>query len=221
MHTFCTLLASSTGRFGRIVLRSDVPPSTATESLTSALRQNRDCDPSGCEIMVSSTRARSAHRTATPVIDDWSSDPVLLATVPCLKEGKGRKEGREGRKEAFMVCEKGGLQLWDCTRSSRRRIHQPLALKTATVCTTLTRGYIQFTVWVFCRLNHQPCESMKACEICLRAEDGRWWIPAGYGCLKPAAVRRMGVVRTQRGQCGSASGFHTGGGRWWCETAGG
>ena len=57
-----------------------------------------------------STRARSAHRTATPVIDDWSSDPVLLATVPCLKEGKGRKEGREGRKEAFMVCEKGGLQ---------------------------------------------------------------------------------------------------------------
>ena len=47
-----------------------------------------------------------------------------------------------------MVCEKGGLQLWDCTRSSRRRIHQPLVLKTATVCTTLTRGYIQFTVWV-------------------------------------------------------------------------
>jgi len=121
-----------------------------------------------------------------------------------------------------MVCEKGRLQFVglydiltekdtpatgvedsDCVHYSNSRLH-PV-----------------HRVGFFCRLNHQPCESMNACEICLRAEDGRWWIPAGYGCLKPAAVRRMGVVRTQRGQYGSASGFHTGGGRWWCETAGG
>ena len=47
-----------------------------------------------------------------------------------------------------MVCESGELQFVGLYEILTRRIHQPLEVQAATVWTTLTQGYIQFTVWV-------------------------------------------------------------------------